>query len=162
GSILPCWSRATELGLVTSMSYHCTLACVPAPSLKPGECSASRWVTPPTVRRAVWYMRVPSPVRPPRGIGSLRQGLTVRLVKVNVGAEANGLSMRTSVIWLPGEPGSPLELPGVSTNHIGPPGEEVCMRAGARVKLLKPPGTGMAWLPVVVLPSFLTAMTATW
>jgi len=32
-----------------------------------------------------------------------------------------------------------LPLPGVSTNHIGPPAAALCMRAGARVKLLRPP-----------------------
>src|SRR5262245_48538806 len=134
--------RLGAAGLVTSTSYHCTLERVPDPSLNPGECSATRCVTPPTVRRALWYMRVPRPVRPPSGLGWARKGFTLRLVKVYDDDAVNGLSIRTTVIWLPGLPGSPpLPLPGVSTNHMGPPAAALCMRAGAMVKLLKPPGT---------------------
>src|SRR5262245_45798974 len=119
GLICPCWIRAGEAGFVTSTSYQNTRERRPLLSETPGEFAATRCVTPPTVRRAEKYIRVPRPVRPKSGLGCLRYGVTLRLLKVNVGDAENGLSSRTTVIWLPG---ALLTAPGVSTNHIGPPG----------------------------------------
>src|SRR6266851_7952279 len=98
GLICPSWIRAGEAEFVTSMSYQNARERRPLTSETPGEFAATRCVTPPTVRRAEKYIRVPRPVWPPSGLGCPRYGVTLRGMMVNVGDAENGLSSRTTSI----------------------------------------------------------------
>src|SRR5437660_1237840 len=69
GLISPCWINVGAPGFVTLMSYQRTRARVPLASDTPGACSAIRCVMPPTFLSAEWYIRVPSEVPPPKGLG---------------------------------------------------------------------------------------------